>query len=90
MAIRSSAVKRSRGGQRKVYARADATLLVEHKFHPIEDMILTAKGLERMERMERIHAADKIARYFYPTRKAIEVEGALDTDVQIILGGTTD
>ena len=87
MAIRSSAVKRSRGGQRKVYARADATLLVEHKFHPIEDMILTAKGLERME---RIHAADKIARYFYPTRKAIEVESALDTDVRIILGGTTD
>jgi len=39
MAIRSSAVKRSRGGQRKVYARADATLLVEHKFHPIEDMM---------------------------------------------------
>ena len=87
MAIRPSAVKRSRGGQRKVYARADATLLVEHKFHPIEDMILTAKGLEGME---RIHAADKIARYFYPTRKAIEVESALDTDVQIILGGTTD
>jgi hypothetical protein len=84
MAIRSSAVKRSRGGQRKVYARADATLLVEHKFHPIEDMIITAKGLEGME---RINAADKIARYFYPTRKAIEVEGMLDTDVRIILGG---
>jgi hypothetical protein len=84
MAIRSSAVKRSRGGQRKVYARADATLLVEHKFHPIEDMIKTAKKLEGMD---RINAADKIARYFYPTRKAIEVEGVLDTDVRIILGG---
>jgi hypothetical protein len=87
MAIRSSAVKRSRGGQRKVYARADATLLVQYKFHPIEDMIKTTLKLEGME---RINAADKIARYFYPTRKAIEVEGAIDEDVVIRLGGTGD
>jgi hypothetical protein len=87
MAIRSSAVKRSRGGQRKVYARADATLLVQYKFHPIEDMIKTTLKLEGME---RINAADKIARYFYPTRKAIEVESEIDTDVVIRLGGICD
>ena len=51
----------------------------------------TSRALRTMqELMDRIHAADKITRYFYPTRKAIEVESALDTDVRIILGGTTD
>jgi hypothetical protein len=78
----------SRAGRTaRMFERADHTLLVQHKFHPIEDMIITAKGLEGMQ---RIHAADKIARYFDPTRKAIEVEGVLDTDVRIILGGTGD
>jgi hypothetical protein len=68
-------------------AKIIAKILVQYKFHPIEDMIKTAKKLEGMD---RINAADKIARYFYPTRKAIEVEGVLDTDVRIILGGTGD
>jgi hypothetical protein len=79
---------RNRAGRKaRMFERADATLLVEHKFHPIEDMIKTTLKLEGMD---RINAADKIARYFYPTRKAIEVEGEIDTDVVIRLGGICD
>jgi hypothetical protein len=87
MTARSNTKVRKRGKQSKVYARADASILVRANFHPIEEMVRTAQTLEGMD---PVIACDKIARYFYPTKKAVEVEGVLDGDVRIILGGTDD
>ena len=79
--------KRLRERRRKatLFDKADASLLVKHDFHPIEDMIITAKSLEGAERGA---LADKIAKYFYPTLRALEVKPDIDSNITIVLGGT--
>jgi hypothetical protein len=73
----------------RVYDRADSAILVKADFHPLIEMIKSAKLLsDAGDYKASADVADKIARYFYPTKKAVEVEGTLDADVRIILGGT--